>query len=164
MPSRERKRRKKRHEEYVLNRDSELESSRFRYDADVEQRRASAREMYIANLESNRASKRWRQEKNSVAVRTSKRRRYELNSDEKRASKRQSLAREFRSRTAVVLLGNKHGNYNGWILSHNCIYLYIVLIECTGCKVHVHLYTSSHKKNVNETRYKNILSEKVSGI
>ena len=56
---------------------------------------------YIANLASNRASKRWRQEKNSVAVRTSKKRRYELNSDEKRASKRQSLAREFRSRTAA---------------------------------------------------------------
>ena len=101
MPSRERKRRKKRHEEYVLNRDHELESSQVRYDADAEQKRASARDMYIANLESNRASKRWRQEKNSVAVRTSKRRRYELNSDEKRASKRQSLAREFRSRTAA---------------------------------------------------------------
>ena len=101
MPSRERKRRKKRHEEYVLNRDYELEFSKVRYDADAEQRRASARDMYIANLESNRASKRWRQEKNSVAVRTSKRRRYELNSDEKRAPKRQSLAREFRSRTAA---------------------------------------------------------------
>ena len=50
---------------------------------------------------SNRASKRWRQEKNSVVVRASKRRRYELNSDEKRASKSQSLAREFRSRTAA---------------------------------------------------------------
>ena len=97
MPSRERKRRKKRHEEYVLNRDYELESSQVRYDADAEQRRAPARDMYISNLESNRASKRWRQEKNSVAVRTSKRRRYELNSDEKRASKRESLAREFRT-------------------------------------------------------------------
>ena len=41
------------------------------------------------------------EEKNSVAVRAPKRRRYELNSDEKRASMRQSLAREFRSRTAV---------------------------------------------------------------
>ena len=70
-------------------------------------------------MKSNRASKRWRQEKNSVAVRTSKRRRYELNSDEKRASKRQSLAREFRSRTAqckcnitvnIVLLGNMSSN------------------------------------------------------
>ena len=89
-----------------------------------------------------------RQEKNSIAVRASKRRRYELNSDEKRAPKRQSLAREFRSRTAanvsyIVLLGNKHGNYNGWILSYNRIYLYI-LLACTGCKVHVHLYSGSH--------------------
>ena len=96
MPSRERKRRKKRHEEYVLNRDYELESSQVRYDADAEQRWASARDMYIANLESNRGGNRKR-----IAVRTSKRRRYELNSDEKRASKRQSLAREFRSRTAA---------------------------------------------------------------
>ena len=77
-----------------INRDYELESSRVRYDADAEQRRASARDMYRANLESNRAYKRWRQEKNSIA---SKRRRYELNSDEKRASKRESLAREFRT-------------------------------------------------------------------
>ena len=45
-----------------------------------------------------------------------------------------------------------------------CHTLYIVLIVRTGCKVHVHLYTSSHKKKMNETRYKNILSEKVSGI
>ena len=73
------------------------ESSRVRYDADAEQRRASARDMYRANLESNRASKRWQQEKNSVAVRASRKRRYELNSDEKRASKRESLAREFRT-------------------------------------------------------------------
>ena len=65
----------------------ELESSRVRYDADAEQRRASARDMYRANLESNRASKRWQQEKNSVAVRASKMRRYELNSGEKRSSK-----------------------------------------------------------------------------
>ena len=50
MPLRERKRRKKRQEEYVLNRDYELESSQVRYDADAEQRRASARDMYRANL------------------------------------------------------------------------------------------------------------------
>ena len=81
----------KRREEYLLSRDYELESSRVRYDADAEQRRASARDMYRANLESNRASKRWQQEKNSVAVRASKKRRYKLNSDEKRASKRGSL-------------------------------------------------------------------------
>ena len=131
----------KRREEYLLNRDYELESSRVRYDADAEQRRASARDMYIANLESNRASKRWQQEKNSVAVRASKKRRYELNSDEKRASKskRESLAREFRTNgTAanvnitvnIVLLGNKRGNYNGWILSYNRIQL---LLHCTTC-------------------------------
>ena len=117
MPLRLRKRKAKRREEYLLNRDYELESSRVRYDADAEQRRASARDMYRANLESNQASKRWQQEKNSVA---SKKRRYELNSDEKRASKRESLAREYRTNgTAanvtvnIVLLGNKHGNYNG---------------------------------------------------
>ena len=97
MPSREHKSRKKRREEYLLNRGYELESSRFWYDADAEQRRVFARDMYRANLESNRASKRWRQEKNSVAVQAFKRRRYELNSDKKRAStcKRESLAREF---------------------------------------------------------------------
>ena len=79
-------------------RDYELESSRVRYDADAEQRRASARDMCRANLESNRASKMWQQEKNSVAVRrASKKRRYELNSDEKRVSKRERLAREFRT-------------------------------------------------------------------
>ena len=55
------------HEEYVLNRDYELESSQVRYDADAEQRWASARDMYIANLESNRASKRWQQKKNCGA-------------------------------------------------------------------------------------------------
>ena len=66
---------------YLLNRDYELESSRVRYDADAEKRRASARGMYRAG-------------KNSVA---SKKRRYELNSDEKRASKRESLAREYRT-------------------------------------------------------------------
>ena len=95
MPLRLRKRKAKRREEYLLNRDYELESSRVRYDADAEQRRASARDMYRANLESNQeASKRWQQEKNSVA---SKKRRYELNSDEKRASKRESLARDYRT-------------------------------------------------------------------
>ena len=83
MPLRLRKRKAKRREEYLLNRDYELESSRVRYDADAEQRRASARDMYRANLESNRASKRWQQEKNSVAVRASKMRRYELNSEGK---------------------------------------------------------------------------------
>ena len=85
MPLRLRKRKAKRQEEYLLNRDYELESSRVRdrYDADAEQRRASARDMYIANLESNRASKRWRQKMNSVAVRFSKMRRYELNSEGK---------------------------------------------------------------------------------
>ena len=100
MPSRLQKTKAKRREEYLLNRDYELESSRVRYDADAEQ---SARDMYmyIANMESNRALKRWRQEKNSVAVRASKRRRYELNSDEKRASKRESMAREFGTRTAA---------------------------------------------------------------
>ena len=97
MPTRLQKRKAKRREEYLLNRDYELESSRVRYDADAEQRRASARDMYRANLESKRASKRWQQEKNSVAVRASKMRRYELNSDEKRASKRESLTREFRT-------------------------------------------------------------------
>ena len=53
--------------------------------------------MLVTSTEQNRASKR------SVAVPASKfkRRRYELNSDEKRAPKRQSLAREFRSRTAA---------------------------------------------------------------
>ena len=66
MPLRLRKKKAKRREEYLLNRD----------DADAEQRRAPARDMYRANLESNRASKRWLQEKNSVAVRASKRRRY----------------------------------------------------------------------------------------
>ena len=102
MPSRERKRKAKRQEEYLHNRGDELESSRIRYDADVEQRRESSTDMqYIANLKSNRASKRWRQEKNLVAVRASKRRRYELNSDEKRAFKRESLAREFGTRTAT---------------------------------------------------------------
>ena len=45
MPSRERKRRKKLQEEYVLNRDYELESSRVRYYADAEQRRAFARDI-----------------------------------------------------------------------------------------------------------------------
>ena len=88
-------------EEYLQNRDYELESSRVRYNVDIEQRRASARDIYTANLESNRASKRWRQEKNSVAVRASKRRRYELNSDEKRPSMSESLAREFLTRTAA---------------------------------------------------------------
>ena len=42
-----------------------------------------------------------------------------------------------------------------WILSYDRIYIVL----------HVHLYTSSHLfKKMNETRYKNILSEKVSGI
>ena len=57
MPLRLQKRKAKRREEYLLNRDYALESSRVRYDADAEQRWASAREMYRANLESNRASK-----------------------------------------------------------------------------------------------------------
>ena len=98
LPLRLRKRKTKRREEYLLNRGYELESSRVRYDADAEQRRAS--------------SKRWRQEKDSVAVRTSKRWRYEQNSDEKRASTRESLAREFltngtAANVTIVLLGNK---------------------------------------------------------
>ena len=97
MPLQLRKRKANRRDEYLLNRGYELESSRVRYDADAEQRRASARDMYRANLESNRASKRWQQEKNSVVVRASKMRRYELNSDEKRASRRESLAREYRT-------------------------------------------------------------------
>ena len=64
MPLRLRKRKAKLLEKYLLNRDCyELESSRVRYDADAEQRRASARDMYRANLESNRASKRWQREK-----------------------------------------------------------------------------------------------------
>ena len=73
MPLRLRNRKAKRREEYLLNRDYELESSQVRYDADAEQRRASARDMYMyrANLESNQASKRWQQEKNSVVVRAS---------------------------------------------------------------------------------------------
>ena len=100
MPLRLRKRKAKRREEYLLNRDYELESSRVWYDADAEQRRASARDMYRANLESNQASKRCgQQEKNSVA---SKKRRYELSSDEKRASKRESLAREYRTNGTAV--------------------------------------------------------------
>ena len=104
MPSRERKRRKKRQEEYVINRDYELESSQVRYDADAEQRRFSPPQL-IKNRAWGRgyvhSKSRVEPSFNSVAVRTSKRRRYELNSDEKRASKRQSLAREFRSRTAA---------------------------------------------------------------
>ena len=84
MPLWLRKRKAKRREEYLLNRDYELELGM--YDADAEQRRASARDMYRANLESNRASKMWQQEKNSVAVRVSKRRRYELNSEGKLGS------------------------------------------------------------------------------
>ena len=44
MPLRLRKRKAKRREEYLLNRDYELE--RVRYDADAEQRRASARDIY----------------------------------------------------------------------------------------------------------------------
>ena len=142
MPLRLRKRKAKRREEYLLNRDYELESSRVRYDADAEQRRASTRDMYRANLESNRASKRWQQEKNSVAVRASKKRRYELNSDEKRTSKRESLhgarvsnyngtaANAGNITVNIVLLGNKRGNYNGWILSYNRIQL---LLNCTTC-------------------------------
>ena len=97
----------------LQNQDYELESSRVLYNVDIEQRQVSARDIYRANLESNRASKR---------------RCYELNSNKKRASKRESLAREFRTRTAtnviIVLLGNKHGNYNGWMLSYNRIYFY----------------------------------------
>ena len=155
MSLRLRKRKAKRREEYLLNRDYELESSRVRYDADAEQRWASARDMYVyrANLESNRASKRWQQEKNSVAMRASKKLRYELNS---RASKRESLAREFRLNkwnsckcnitVNIVLLGNKRttaGFYRTIVFS----YFYIVL--------HVYLYTSSHLfKKMNETRYK----------
>ena len=46
MSLRLRKRKAKRREEFLLNRDYELESSRVRYDADAEQRRASARDMY----------------------------------------------------------------------------------------------------------------------
>ena len=50
MASRKQKRKAKRREEYLQNQDDELESSRIRYDADAEQRRASARDMYRANL------------------------------------------------------------------------------------------------------------------
>ena len=56
MPSRLQKRKAKRREEYHLNRDYELESSRVWYDA--ERRQASACDMYRVNLESNRAYKR----------------------------------------------------------------------------------------------------------
>ena len=51
MPSPQQKWRAKRREEYLLNRDYKLESSRVRYKADAEQRRASAHDMYRANLE-----------------------------------------------------------------------------------------------------------------
>jgi hypothetical protein len=54
MPSPQQKRRAKRREEYLLNREDKLESSRVRYNADAEQRRASAHDMYRANLEYNR--------------------------------------------------------------------------------------------------------------
>ena len=157
MPSRERKRGKKRQEEYVLNRDYELESSQVRYDADAEQRRASAHDMYRANL-------RWQQEKNSVAVRASKMRRYELKSDEKRAFKRESLAREFRTNgTAeinitvnIVLLGNKlnMGITIFIVRSSTLYYMYTYILLVTYC-----LQKKRMKQDI-----KNILSEKVSSI
>ena len=88
LPSRGRKSRKKRQEEYVLNRDYELESSRVWYDADAKQRRASARDMYRANLESNRAYKRRRHEQNSDKIRASKRLKSQANRETNRASQR----------------------------------------------------------------------------
>ena len=54
MPSPQQKRRAKRREEYLLNREDKFQSSRVRYNADAEQRRASAHDMYRANLEYNR--------------------------------------------------------------------------------------------------------------
>ena len=49
MPSPQQKRKAKRREEYLLNRDYELESSQVGYNAGAEQRRASARDMYRAS-------------------------------------------------------------------------------------------------------------------
>ena len=71
IPSRERKRRAKQREEYLQNQDDELESSRIRYDADAEQRRASARHVPCTEQIWSFYCKRWRQEKNSVAVQVS---------------------------------------------------------------------------------------------
>ena len=130
MPLRLRKlkRKAKRREEYLLNRDYELESSRVRYDADAEQRRASARDMYRANLESNQASKRWQQEKISVAF---KKRRYELNSDEKGTSKRESLAREYRTNGTAANITQRL----------DFIVQSYLLLHCTTCTP---IYYSSH--------------------
>ena len=50
MPSRKRKRKAKRREEYFQNQDDELESSRIWYDADAEQRRASAHDTDVQRL------------------------------------------------------------------------------------------------------------------
>ena len=69
MPSHQQERRAKQREEYIQNRDDELESFRVRYNADPEQKRASVRDSYRADLESNRASKRQRYEQNSDEVR-----------------------------------------------------------------------------------------------
>ena len=100
MPSRQQKTKAKRREEYLLNRDYELESSRVRYDADAEQRQASARDMYRAiwsrtellrggdmnriltrfellekrlKIQANRETNRASQRRNSSAARSAKR-------------------------------------------------------------------------------------------
>ena len=59
----------------------------------------------------------------------------------------------------IVLLGNTRGNYTTAGIYRTIVFSYFYIV------LHVHLYTSSHLfKKMNETRYKNILSEIVSGI
>ena len=90
MPLRLRKRKAKRREEYLLNRDYELESSRVRYDADAEQRRASARDMYRANLSRTELLRGGNRKRILLPCEL-------LRCDVMNRTQRESLAREFRT-------------------------------------------------------------------
>ena len=92
MPLRLRKRKAKRREEYLLNRDYELEFGTMLMLNKGGRLLVTCTEQIWSRTELLRGGNR---KKNSIAVRASKRRRYELNSDEKRASKREAWRASF---------------------------------------------------------------------
>ena len=94
MPSRQEKKRAKRHAKYLEVRDDVLESARASYKAEPEKKRTAERERYQAEPEKKRTAERERYQAEPEKKRTAERERYQAEPEKKWTAERERYQTE----------------------------------------------------------------------
>ena len=112
MPSRQEKKRAKRHAKYHEVRDDVLESARPSYKAEPEKKRTAERERYQAEPEKKRTAERERYQAEPEKKRTAERERYQAEPEKKQTAERASGIKKTQKRN-----GPLKGNVIGRVLN-----------------------------------------------